>query len=222
MKRWIAISLTAVLVMAGCATEPGGQTSKAAKGAGIGALAGAAAGALAGQAIGRDTQGTLTGAAIGAAVGAGAGAGIGHALDKQEQEYREALATSEAAAVRREGNLLAIVLKGDITFDTGSATVKPGLLSEIQRIAEVMKQYPQTNVIIEGHTDSIGSETANQTLSERRAETVANMLIEQGVNSARISTYGYGESQPLATNDTPDGRRLNRRVEIKIDPGQPS
>ena len=131
---------------------------------------------------------------------------------------RQALAASEAAAVRREGNLLAITLQGDVTFDTNSATVNPGLLSEIDRISQIMIQYPQTRIRVEGHTDSTGKLAYNQQLSLRRADAVKNLLVQRGVAPSRISSTGYGPSQPVATNDTAVGRRMNRRVEIKIDP----
>jgi outer membrane protein OmpA-like peptidoglycan-associated protein len=176
------------------------------------------AGAILGQAIGHNRQGTLLGAAAGAAVGAAAGAGVGHMMDKQEAEMRDALAASEAAAVKREGDLLAITLKGDVTFALNSAEVKPGLINELDRIARIMVKYPQTSIMVEGFTDSTGSESYNQRLSERRAESVKNLLVQQGVQADRINTVGYGESRPVATNATPEGRQMNRRVEIRINP----
>lgn len=214
MKKGILILLAVIFIFGGCSTTP----TKTEKGAGYGAAGGAIAGALAGQLIGGDTEATLLGAAAGAAIGGAAGAGVGHMMDKQEQEMRQALAESEAAAVRREGNLLAIVLKGDVTFDFNSAKVNPGLYREIDRIAGVMIEYPRTNILVEGHTDSKGSEAYNMELSRRRAESVRDLLVEKGVSGTRISTTGHGESMPVATNDTPEGRQQNRRVEIKINP----
>ena len=214
MKTKLCILFMAVVLLFGCAAP---ETTTG-TGATYGALGGAAVGAVLGQAIGRDTEGTLAGAAAGAAVGAAAGAGVGQMMDRQQREYEEALATSDAAAVRREGNILAITLRGDVTFDTGSSTVKPGLRDEIGRIAAIMQQYPQTRVLVEGHTDSTGSLELNQRLSERRAESVAGMLRDNGVNPARIRIIGHGPSLPVATNDTAEGRLRNRRVEIKIDP----
>lgn len=205
--------LAALLLMAGCATE-----SKTRKGAAYGAAGGAAAGAIAGQAIGGDSEATLLGAGIGAAVGGLAGAGVGAMMDRQERELREELAASEAAAVRREGNLLAITLRGDVTFDTGSAEVNPGLYPEIDRISRVLTQYPSTRIRVEGHTDSVGSEESNQELSRRRAEAVKALLVQDGVRPGRITTQAFGESMPVSGNDTPYGRQQNRRVEIKIEP----
>lgn len=214
MKKMILIGMIGMFALSGCAAP---QT-KSGKGAAYGAAGGALAGAVLGQAIGRDTQGTLLGAAAGAAVGAAAGAGVGHMMDQQEAEMRDALAASEAAAVRREGELLAITLKGDVSFDLNSSAVRPGLYNELDRIAQIMVKYPQTSILVEGHTDSTGSETYNQQLSERRAGTVKNLLVQRGVPEYRINTMGYGESRPIATNATPEGRQMNRRVEIRINP----
>jgi outer membrane protein OmpA-like peptidoglycan-associated protein len=139
-------------------------------------------------------------------------------MDKQEEAMRQELATSNAAAVQREGNLLAVTLKGDVTFPTGSATVQPGLYDEINRIARVLQQYPQTRIRVEGHTDSVGSDASNMDLSRRRAEAVQNLLVQKGVAPSRVNTMAYGETQPIAPNDTEAGRQRNRRVEIKIEP----
>ncbi|MGA6925485.1 MAG: OmpA family protein [Desulfosarcina sp.] len=214
MKKWILIGIAGMFVLNGCAAN----SSKTEKGAGYGAAGGAVAGAILGQAIGRDRQGTLIGAAAGAAVGAAAGAGVGQMMDKQEAEMRDALAASDEAAVRREGDLLAITLKGDVTFDLDSDVVRPGLYNELDRIAQIMIKYPQTSILVEGHTDSSGSEAYNQSLSERRANSVKNLLVQRGVPEFRINTIGYGESRSVATNATPAGRQMNRRVEIRIDP----
>jgi outer membrane protein OmpA-like peptidoglycan-associated protein len=210
----ILIGMIGMFALSGCAAP---QT-KTGKGAAYGAAGGAVAGAVLGQAIGRDTKGTLIGAAAGAAVGAAAGAGVGQMMDRQEAEMRDALAASEAAAVRREGDLLAITLKGDVSFDLDSDVVRPGLYNELDRIAEIMIKYPQTSIQVEGHTDSTGSETYNQKLSERRASSVKNLLVQRGVQAQRVHILGFGESRPVATNTTPVGRQMNRRVEIRINP----
>ena len=215
MKNFkIASLLLLVFVLVACAAP---QT-KTQKGGVYGAAGGAAAGAIIGQVIGGDTEATLWGAAIGAAVGGLGGAGIGKMMDNQEKEMRQALATSEAAAVRREGNLLAVTFKGDVTFDTNSAVVKPGLYAEIDRVAGVLTQYPQTLIRVEGHTDSVGTEAYNMDLSFRRANSVRDLLVQRGVNISRIQPVGFGETMPVATNATEAGRQLNRRVEIKIAP----
>ena len=214
MKKGVWIAMIGLLILSGCAAPQ----SNTGKGAAYGAAGGAVAGAVLGQVIGKDTEGTLVGAAAGAAIGAAAGAGVGHMMDRQEAEMRDALAASEAAAVRREGELLAITLKGDVTFDLDSDMVRPGLYNELDRIAQIMVKYPQTSILVEGHTDSTGSESYNQQLSERRASSVKNLLVQRGVQEFRINILGYGESRPVATNATSEGRQMNRRVEIRINP----
>lgn len=216
MKKMILIGLITVFVISGCATMD--QQSKTTKGAVYGAAGGAVAGAVLGQVIGKDTKGTLIGAAAGAAIGGLAGAGVGHMMDKQEEEMRQALATSEEVAVRREGEMLALTLKGDVTFDVNSDVVLPGLFTELDRIAQILVKYPETTIVVEGHADSTGSDDYNLRLSERRAFSVQNLLTQRGVAAHRITSIGYGESRPVATNDTPEGRQMNRRVEIRVNP----
>ena len=210
----IAGLLVLVFVLVACAAP---QT-KTQKGSAYGAAGGAAAGAIIGQVIGGHTESTLWGAAIGAAVGGLGGAGIGKMMDNQERDMRQALAASEAAAIRREGNLLAVTFKGDVTFDTNSTVVKPGLYTEIDRVAGVLNRYPETLIRVEGHTDSVGSEEYNMDLSFRRSNSVRDLLVQRGVNISRIQTVGFGETIPVATNATEAGRQLNRRVEIKVAP----
>ena len=209
ISLFLCISLVVSLLI-GCAAP---QT-KTEKGAIYGGAGGAAAGALVGQAISHDTKGTL----IGAAIGGLGGAGVGKMMDNQERDMRNALAASEAAAVAREGNLLAVTFKGDVTFDTNSATLRPGLYSEINRVAGILTQYTNTFVRVEGHTDSRGSNEYNMDLSIRRANAVKNLLAQRGVTDSRIEVVGFGETMPAATNDTEAGRQKNRRVEIKIAP----
>mgnify|MGYP000915491427 FL=1 len=212
-KAFVAAGLCLVFLV-GCAAP---QT-KTQKGAVYGAAGGAVAGAVAGQVIGRDTKGTLIGAAIGAAVGGLGGAAVGRMMDNQEKDMREAMAASEAAQISREGNMLAVTFKGDVTFDTDSAEVRPGLLSEIDRVAGVLRSYPDTYIRVEGHTDSVGSEDYNMGLSQRRANSVKNLLVQRGIADNRIEAVGFGEALSVATNDTEAGRQKNRRVEIKIAP----
>lgn len=215
-RKILLYAMLAIFAFSGCASMS--QQSKTTQGAVYGTAGGAAAGAIVGQIIGKDTKGTLIGAAAGAAIGGLAGAGIGYMMDKQEAEMREALATSEEVAVRREGDLLALTLKGDVSFDVDSDVVLPGLYNELDRIARILIKYPDTTIVIEGHTDSTGSEEYNQLLSERRALSVYRLLAERGVGEYRMSTVGYGEFRPVATNDTPEGRQMNRRVEIRVNP----
>lgn len=178
-----------------------------------GVLLGAGAGAAAGQAIGRDTRGTLIGAALGAAIGGLAGHQIGSYMDQQEQELRNVVAASDAASIRRTQDVLTATFKSDFLFDFDSATLKPGSYAELNRVANVLVQYPHTRIRVEGHTDMVGGEIYNQQLSERRAESVKSALVQRGVSPHRIVTIGYGKSQPISSVDA-----LNRRVEIVIIP----
>jgi outer membrane protein OmpA-like peptidoglycan-associated protein len=224
---WMSIVIL-VVALTGCATKT--QTGALA-GTGIGAAVGAGAG----QAIGRSTSATLIGAAIGAAVGGIAGGAIGAYMDRQEQSMRQALANSEAASIQREQEVLSqaeagstkksldvltVTFKSDYLFAVNSSTLLPGAYDELERVSKVLQQYPETTIRISGHTDSTGSESYNQTLSERRANAVKNTLVGMGVNPARLTTIGYGESKPVASNSTEAGRQQNRRVEIRIVPQQ--
>ncbi len=210
MKRTITILVSLVLVtfMFSCA----GPTQQE-RGTKTGALIGAAAGALLGQAIGRNTTATILGAGIGAAVGGISGNQIGAYMDRQEQELRVAMAESEAASIQRTQNVLTATFKSEVMFDFDSSTLKPGAYGEMDRVAGILNKYSQTMIRVEGHTDSKGSEAYNQTLSEKRAMAVKNTLTQRGVDPVRIQTVGYGESQPISSNDA-----VNRRVNIVIIP----
>ncbi|MDY0292798.1 MAG: OmpA family protein [Desulfuromonadaceae bacterium] len=216
MRKTTIVVLILGLALAGCA-QPMSQTQK---GTAIGAGAGAAVGAGLGQLLGGDTEATLIGAGVGAALGGTAGGFFANYMQKQEQAMRQSLANVEDASVRRDAQTLAVTFKSDLLFDVDSATVKPGGYDELRRVAEVLNAYPQTRLQIAGHTDSTGPEEYNQRLSERRAEAVKYILVNYQVASQRISTIGFGESQPIAGNDTPSGRQINRRVAITIEPLQ--
>ncbi|MEA3385908.1 MAG: OmpA family protein [Thermodesulfobacteriota bacterium] len=213
IRFWTVCGLVLMMLFACAAPQTRTQ-----KGAIYGAGGGAAAGAILGQIIGHDTKATLEGAAIGAAIGGLTGAGAGHYMDKQEQALQQAVASSEAAAVQRQGDILSVTLKSDFLFDVDSSVVHPGAYSEIDRLARVFTQYPDTKIRIEGHTDSTGPEEYNLRLSQRRAEAVKQLLVSKVVYPNRITAIGYGESRPKAGNDTPYGRQLNRRVEIYVEP----
>lgn len=214
MKNVLIVLLAATLIAAGCAQPP----TKAQQGAGIGTGVGAAAGAGLGQAIGRDTESTLIGAGIGAVVGGLAGGSIGRYMDQQEAALQQAVAGVEGANIQRQANTIALTFKSDVMFDVNSSALKAGAYDEINRVAKVLQQYPQTSLTISGHTDSTGSEQHNLQLSEQRANAVKNALAGQGVSGARMNTIGYGEANPIADNSTEHGRQLNRRVEIRIVP----
>ena len=218
MKRLLLLSCIFALVVSGCSAPE----TKTGQGATYGAAGGAIVGAILGQVVGKDTKSTLWVTAIGAAVGGATGAGVGKMMDNQERDMRAALASSEAATIRREGDLLSLTFKSDMTFDVNSSTVKPGLYPELDRIANVMSRYPQTLIRIEGHTDSTGTEQYNLDLSKRRAQSVATLLENRSIKTARLELIGYGETMPIATNETEAGRQMNRRVEIKIAPTPPN
>jgi outer membrane protein OmpA-like peptidoglycan-associated protein len=212
MKKPLVYMLIGIVILSlmACANATTGQ-----KGAAIGAGVGAAAGAGLGQAIGGNTKGTLIGAGIGAALGGLAGWQIGEYMDRQEAELQQAFANSEAAAISREQDVLTATFKGDVFFDFDSAILKPGAYSEIDRTAGVLNRYPQTTILVAGHTDSKGSETYNQQLSERRAQAVRDALVNRGVDPRRLRVIGFGESQPISSSDA-----ANRRVELRIEPIQ--
>jgi len=137
-------------------------------------------------------------------------------VDNLERDLRQAVAASEAAAVSREGDHLAVTFQGDVTFDKGSAIVKPALHAELNRLARVLAQYPEAVIRVEGYTDSKGSAENNMKLSLERAESVRNLLFKQGVGNRWIEIAGFGETRPIAENDTEAGRQRNRRVEIMV------
>jgi outer membrane protein OmpA-like peptidoglycan-associated protein len=186
--------------------------SKTAKGGVIGAGAGAVAGGVLGRVIG-GKSGTAAGAIIGATVGGATGAVIGRKMDKQAEELQRDM---KNARVERVGEGIKVTFDAGILFDTNKADLRAASQSEIQRMAEVLKKYPDTNILVEGHTDNTGSDAINQPLSERRAQAVANYTMQQGVESARITTKGLGSTDPIADNTTAEGRQANRRVEIAI------
>ncbi len=213
MKKTCIVAVMISLMMSGCAIQ-----SNTGKGAAYGTAGGAAAGALLGQIIGQNTKSTLLGAAAGAVIGGLAGTGVGYMMDNQEKEMRQALAHSEAVAIQREGEMLALTFKNDVTFDVNSATILPGLYTDLDHVAQILARYPQTIITIEGHTDSSGSDSYNMQLSERRAMSVRNYLVQRGIAASRIRVTGYGKDRPVASNSTAEGRRKNRRVEIRIAP----
>ena len=181
------------------------------KGAGIGAGAGALIGAI----IGNNTGiGTAGGALIGAAVGGGTGALIGNKMDKQAREIDQAL---PGADVERVGEGIRLVLNENaVRFATGKATLTTTAKANLNKLVPVFKEYADTNIEIYGYTDSTGSPEFNLTLSQKRAESVKNYLISSGLSSTRFKTTGLGIANPIATNDTADGRTQNRRVEFAI------
>jgi outer membrane protein OmpA-like peptidoglycan-associated protein len=204
-----SLRLTAaiLLVAAGgyaCATKAG---TGALIGGGAGAVVGAGVGAMAGGG-----KGAAVGGAVGAGVGAGTGALIGHYMDKQEADLKKV----KSANVKREGDKLIVRFNSAILFDTGKAKLKPAVEKDLGEFAGVLKQYPDTNLVVEGHTDNVGKKAKNKKLSETRAESVMSYLDGQGVVRARMTGVGYADDRPVGDNKTDEGRQANRRVEIQI------
>lgn len=205
MKKWIIwVLVLLVLISMGCSSW-----SRTAKGGAIGATGGAVVGGV----IGKQAGNTVIGAIIGAAIGGAAGAYIGNYMDKQAEEIEKDI---EGARVERVGEGIRITFDSGILFDVDKAELKPISKENITKLANVLKKYEDTNILIEGHTDATGSDEYNLELSRKRAQTVANYLASLGISPTRFTIMGYGESQPLMTNDTPEGRAANRRVEIGI------
>ena len=206
--------LASLLPLSACVTDPetGNRTiSKTA----IGGLGGALGGYLLGDLVGgrRDRTEKIVGAGIGAL----AGAGVGYYMDEQERKLREQTAGTGVNVIR-DGDNLVLDMPSGITFDVDSSTVQPAFQATLSQVAQTLTQYEKTYVDVLGHTDSTGSDGYNQTLSERRASSVAGYLTSRGVQSARLATRGYGESQPKASNLDESGRAANRRVEIRLVP----
>ena len=213
--RWVVVVLAALLVLpGGCATNPDGTTEY--KRTAIGALAGGVVGAGTGALIaGRGHRGT--GALIGGTVGALAGGAVGNYMDRQAVEMKRKL---PEAAVARQGDKLYVALPSGVLFDVDKDVVKPEARQSLAKAAEVLVKYPDTYVTVEGHTDSTGTAQHNQALSERRAQRVKEVLVQNGVPASRLSTMGYGETDSIADNSTPEGRQANRRVQLEIRPNE--
>lgn len=183
--------------------------TKTQKGAAIGAGAGGTVGAFIGKAAGN----TALGAIIGGAVGGTAGAFIGRNMDRQAAEIKQ---TVPGATVTREGEGILVKFDSGILFDTNSSDLKPAARTNLQNLATSLQNNPQTNILIVGHTDNTGTDQYNQDLSVRRAASVKSFIASNNVANSRLSTSGKGESEPIADNNTVEGRSQNRRVEIVI------
>ena len=214
-NQMITLALVAAMLpLSACVTDPttGKRTiSKAA----IGGIGGALGGYLLGDLIGgkRDRTEKIVGAGIGALAGVGAG----YYMDEQEKKLRQQTAGT-GVNVTREGDNLVLDMPSEVTFGVDSTNIDAGFSNTLDQVASTLTQYEKTYVDVMGHTDSTGSDTYNQTLSERRASAVADYLSIRGVQSARLATRGYGESQPKASNLDAAGRSANRRVEIRLVP----
>jgi outer membrane protein OmpA-like peptidoglycan-associated protein len=214
--RMKACSALGALLLAACTTHADGTQSvnKTAVGAGVGAIAGGVLGNR------LDKGNRVRGTVIGAAAGTAAGAGIGYLMDRQEAELREQLAserTDHAIELERvRDDLLKLTMANEISFDFGSAAIKPTFKPTMYKLAEVLKKYDRNEITIIGHTDAVGSDSYNQVLSERRSAAVRDELSMLGVPPSRLRAIGRGEYEPRADNGTEAGRQLNRRVEILV------
>ncbi len=207
-RRAIGLALAALaaaqLGSTGCASW-----SRQSKGTVIGAGAGAAAGAVIGKATGNVARGAI----IGAVVGGAAGAIIGHQMDQQAKEIE---ASVEGATVTRVGEGLVVTFDSGLLFDFDKSELRSNARTNLEHLATSLQKYAGENVMVIGHTDNVGTAQYNQTLSEARAEAAATFLKQQGIDPARVRTRGMGEADPVASNETAEGRQLNRRVELAL------
>jgi outer membrane protein OmpA-like peptidoglycan-associated protein len=206
MRKLVSGIIVAILVvgLSGCASM-----SKT----GQGAIIGGAAGTVIGGAIGHAAGNTLVGAIIGAAVGGAAGAFIGRYMDKQAEEIRRDI---QGAKVERIGEGIKITFDSGLLFDVDKSDLRPVSQGNLAELAKILNKYPDTNILIEGHTDSSGADDYNLRLSRDRARSVASYLAVQQVASPRFTTQGYGEAQPAADNATAAGKQQNRRVDVAV------
>ncbi|MGM0480534.1 MAG: OmpA family protein [Pseudomonadota bacterium] len=207
MKKVILVTAVASFVVAGCANMSNTQ-----KGAAIGAVTGA----LLGKGTGDHDKSRYI---WGAAVGALAGSAIGNYMDKQEQEFRDELAGSGVEVIR-DGDNIRLQMPGNVTFASDSASISQNFHPVLNDVVKVLKKYEKTTMMVEGHTDSTGAAEYNQQLSLNRAMAVRNFMVGNGIDERRLTTYGYGENQPIADNNTASGRQENRRVELNIIPNR--
>jgi outer membrane protein OmpA-like peptidoglycan-associated protein len=216
----LSLSIITCLALSGCATyDPytgDKEVSNATKGAGIGAGVATLVAYLANKDeddVRKRNQRILKAAAGGAAIGGG----VGYYMDTQEAELRKQLRGS-GVSVERDGDNINLVMPGNITFNSGKSDIAPSFLSVLDSVVLVLNEFNKTLVVVAGHTDSSGSEALNQKLSEDRARSVSNYLNNAGIIADRLDTVGFGELQPIASNNTAEGKELNRRVEITLLP----
>ena len=213
MVKIVMGASTVALLASGCATKPDGSYEY--QKTGLGALGGAALGAGAGALIGGKTHRGRN-AAIGGLTGAVVGGAVGNYMDRQAAALKKSMPEAE---VVRDGDKVYVALPSGILFDVGKDALKPAAKESLSKAAATLKDS-QTNIIIQGHTDSTGSDAINQPLSERRANRVREYLASQGVPGSRMAAVGYGSSRPAVPNDSDANRTLNRRVQLEISPNE--
>jgi len=211
----IVIIIAMSFITQGCTSDPFTGEQKVSKTA-WGSLIGAAGGAAVGAAV-TGHKDRRKGMLIGAGVGALSGGAVGYYMDQQEAKLRQRLQGS-GVSVTRQGDNIILNMPGNITFQTNSADINANFYNVLNSVVLVLNEYNKTLIDVAGHTDSTGSDAINQPLSERRAASVGNYLVAQGVDSRRVVTSGYGKNRPIASNDTPEGRAQNRRVELMLTP----
>ncbi len=206
MKKFILIPLIVILGLwsLNCSSWSGKQK---------GAVIGATGGGVIGGVIGKQVGNTAVGAILGAVIGGAAGAYIGNYMDKQAEEIERDI---EGARIERVGEGIKITFDSGLLFDVNKATLKSKSKENLAQLAQILNKYPDTHILLEGHTDATGTEEYNLELSHKRAQAVANELSTLQVAANRFTIMGYGEDQPIATNDTSEGRQQNRRVEVAI------
>lgn len=211
MKKLVLVTLMST-ALSGCAADDPNKKTKS------GAAIGAAAGALLGYAVDDGTGGVVAGAAVGAL----AGAGVGRYMDNQQREFEQALADEQARNELKiqqlENETLKIDIASEVSFDFDSASLKSAFTPTLNKVADVLQRYPKTVIHVVGHTDSVGSESYNQRLSEQRAQSVVDFFGSRGIDPNRLYAFGRGELEPRASNETEAGRQLNRRVELFVKP----
>lgn len=218
MKK-TAFLLASSLILASCSqsTDPltgKQQVNRTAAGAGIGAAVGAVGGLLIAKSKGNDSRKS---ALIGAGIGALVGGGVGAYQDRQEAELRQQLVNT-GVSISRNGNTIVLNMPSNVTFASGQDALNSNFFPVLDSVSIILNKYPQTLLDVDGHTDSVGDDASNQALSERRAVSVARYLNSRQVDSRRLQIIGFGETRPVADNNTDQGRALNRRVEISIAP----
>ena len=216
-RKIILTMVTAMVFVSGCKTLDAYTREEKTSSTTKGALIGAGIGAVIGLISGDDAVERRQRALIGAGVGALAGGSVGYYMDKQEAELRAQL-EGTGVSVHRNGDNITLNMPGNVTFATDSSDLSPAFFDVLNSVGMVLDEYDQTVVEVAGHTDSTGTDSYNQALSERRANSVANYLMGQGVMGERLITVGMGERYPVANNGTVDGRQANRRVEITMVP----
>jgi outer membrane protein OmpA-like peptidoglycan-associated protein len=210
-KSLAAILIAAFTVTTAFAGDVATERDKTKKGAIIGGIAGTVVGAVIGN--NRGHHSAKRGAVVGAVAGTAAGAIVGAMMDKQERALRQ---IPGVEVQRTADDELNVIVKNDVLFDTNSSGLRSTSRNSLREMGSVFDKYANTTISVQGHTDSVGTASYNERLSERRADAVANYLQDMGVRSSRIQTVGYGESQPRSSNNTASGRQSNRRVEIKV------